>query len=103
MEDLLEDSVKHESLIELLSVSIEKYESTSNDFSEFNEKLASLNSGVAALQVLMEQYELKTTDFENEIGGKSLVSMILNGKRALNLNHIRRLTARFNIPAQLLI
>jgi HTH-type transcriptional regulator/antitoxin HigA len=103
IEQLIEDYDKHEALIELLSTSIEKYENEAEEFVEFNQRLSELNSGVAALSVLMDQHKLNTTDFRNEIGGKSLVSMILNGKRALNIGHIRRLAERFNVPVQVFV
>ncbi len=103
MEQLIEDYEQHEPLIDILCLSIEKYEDTAEEFKGFNDKLKQLNSGVAALSVLMDQHKLNTTDFENEIGKKSLVSLILNEKRPLNLNHIRKLSERFNVPPQTFI
>lgn len=103
MEQLIEDYDKHESLIDLLCISIEKYENTAEEFTVFNKSLSEMDSGVSALSLLMDQHGLNTTDFSNEIGGKSLVSMILNNKRPLNLGHIRKLSQRFNIPAQIFI
>jgi HTH-type transcriptional regulator/antitoxin HigA len=103
MEQLIEDYDKHEPLIDMLCISIEKYEDSAEEFKGFNERLKQMNSGVAALSVLMDQHKLNTTDFENEIGKKSLVSMILNEKRPLNLNHIRKLAERFNVPPQIFI
>ena len=103
MEQLIEDYDQHELLIDMLCICIEKYEDTAEEFKGFNDKLKQLNSGVAALSVLMDQHKLNTTDFENEIGKKSLVSLILNEKRSLNLNHIRRLSKRFNVPPQIFI
>jgi len=43
---------------------------------------------VAMLCLLMEQYELKGTDFP-EIGDKTLISKILNGSRSLTKGHIK--------------
>jgi HTH-type transcriptional regulator/antitoxin HigA len=103
MEQLIEDYEQHEPLIDMLCISIEKYEETAQQFQGFNDQLNQLNSGVAALSVLMDQHKLNTTDFENEIGKKSLVSLILNEKRPLNLNHIRKLSERFNVPPQTFI
>jgi len=103
MEQLIEDYDLHEPLIDMLCISIEKYEDTAEEFKGFNDRLKQLNSGVAALSVLMDQHKLNTTDFENEIGKKSLVSLILNEKRPLNLNHIRKLSERFNVPPQTFI
>jgi HTH-type transcriptional regulator/antitoxin HigA len=103
MEQLIEDCEAHEPLIDILCISIEKYEETAQEFQGFNVQLKQLNSGVAALSILMDQHKLNTTDFENEIGKKSLVSLILNEKRPLNLNHIRKLSERFNVPPQIFI
>jgi HTH-type transcriptional regulator/antitoxin HigA len=103
MEQLIEDYDKHEPLIDLLCISIEKYENTAEQYLAFNLSLSQMNSGVSALAVLMDQNNLNTTDFENEIGGKSLVSMILNEKRPLNLKHIRKLSERFHVSPQLFI
>ena len=103
MEQLIEDYDKHEPLIDLFCISIEKYESTADEFKVFNQSISEMDSGLSVLAVLMDQHDLNTTDFENEIGGKSLVSMILNKKRPLNLGHIRKLAARFNVPPQFFI
>jgi HTH-type transcriptional regulator/antitoxin HigA len=45
----------------------------------------------------MDQYQLKAEDLRNEIGNKSLVSMILNGSRNLTVDHIQALSNRFKI------
>ena len=66
-------------LIDVLSLSIEKWEDQSDYFSEFNSDIKSLNNDISVLRVLMSQYQLKGDDLKNEIGSKSLVSMILNG------------------------
>ena len=87
----------------LLCISIEKYEKSADEFQAFNQSLSEMDSGVSALATLMDQHGLNTTDFSNEIGGKSLVSMILNQKRRLNLGHIRKLADRFNVPPQIFI
>jgi len=103
MEQLIEDYDKHETLIDILCITIEKYEDSAEEFKGFNERLKQINPGVAVLSVLMDQHKLNTTNFENEIGKKSLVSMILNEKRPLNLKHIRKLAERFNVPPQIFI
>ena len=46
-------------------------------------------SGIDALKFLMEQHELDQSDFKKEIGSQGVVSEILNGKRQLNLSHIK--------------
>lgn len=103
MDELIEDYDDQKPLIEILSISIEKWEEESEEFSEFNAQIESLDSGTSVLRVLMDQQGLNTTDFKNEIGGKSMVSMILNKKRKLSLEHIKALANRFSIPPQLFI
>jgi HTH-type transcriptional regulator/antitoxin HigA len=103
MDALIEDYDEQKPLIEVISLSIERWEAESEEFSEFNRKIASLDSGISILRVLMDQHKLNTTDFQNEIGGKSMVSMILNSKRNLSLEHIKSLANRFGVPPQLFI
>ena len=53
--------------------------------------------GVEVLKFLMEQNDLKQKDLVGVLGGKSTVSEILNGKRPLNLQHIRVLADKFHV------
>ncbi len=85
-------------LVELLTAKIDKYKNEFAEFAEFNARFASISSGVALLRTLMDQYQLTQSDFENEIGKKSLVSRILNGQRTLTLDHMRALAKRFGLP-----
>ena len=103
MDELIEDYDDQKPLIEVLSLSIERWETESEEFSEFNAKIESLDSGISVLRVLMDQHKLNTTDFKNEIGGKSMVSMILNSKRNISLEHIKALSNRFGVSPQLFI
>ncbi|MDF1797012.1 MAG: transcriptional regulator [Coxiellaceae bacterium] len=102
MDDLIEDYDNNKALIEVLSVSIERWESKAKEFTAFNKQLKTLNSGVAVLKVLMEQHGLGVNDLP-EVGSKSLLSKILNGKRQLTLGHIQALSNRFNIDPRLFI
>ena len=97
------DDIKYEELINLLTSTIEKWESQSELFSDFNQRQKDMDQGVAALRVIMDQYQLGTDDFHDEIGKKSYVSQILNGKRNLTLNHIRSVSKRFGVPANLFV
>ena len=54
-------------------------------------------TGVACLRFLMEQHGLKQTDLADIIGGQSVVSGILTGKRELNIRQIRQLAERFHV------
>ncbi|MBB1487230.1 helix-turn-helix domain-containing protein [Oceanospirillum sediminis] len=97
MDELIEDYDKYLPLIEVLSVSIEKWEEESEYFSDFNKRIAALDDGAAILRTIMDQYHLKADDLKDELGSKSLVSMILNGSRSLTRDHIQALSQRFKI------
>ena len=58
---------------------------------------------IEAIKIRMEEMQLKQIDLVNEIGGKSRVSEILNRKRKLTVDMIRKLTARLNLSPELLI
>lgn len=49
------------------------------------------------LSYIMEMHGLKQTDLGEELGGQSVVSEILNGKRELNIRQIRSLSERFHV------
>jgi len=101
IEDLLEDYATNQIVIEALSKAVERYESKASDFAAFNRRQEHIDTAVAMLHLHMEQHSLNTTDFEAEIGKKSLVSQILNGHKQLTRRHIENLAKRFRIsPAQ---
>ncbi len=58
---------------------------------------------IEAIKIRMEELGLKQVDLINEIGGKSRVSEILNRKRRLTVDMIRRLANKLNLSASLLI
>ncbi len=58
---------------------------------------------IEAIKIRMEEMNLKQVDLVPEIGGKSRVSEILNRKRKLTVDMIRRLTNKLNLSADLLI
>jgi HTH-type transcriptional regulator/antitoxin HigA len=51
----------------------------------------------------MEEMELKQKDLIGLIGGKSRVSEVLNKKKKLTIDMVRKLHKRLNISANLLI
>lgn len=101
--DYLIENDDENSLIDILAVKIAEYEENDEQFYEFNKSVKDMSTGVAALRVLIDQYNLKQTDLKNEIGSKSLVSQILSGKRSLTIHHIRALSARFNVRSRVFI
>ena len=74
---------------ETLTVLIEHYESENFPIKD--------SSGVEMLKFLMTQNGLKQKDLVGIVGAKSSVSEILNGKRPLNLQHLRTLANKFNV------
>lgn len=55
------------------------------------------------LNYLMDQHDLSRNDLVPMLGTASRVSEVMNGKRELSMNMVRRLRERFNISADLLI
>jgi len=51
----------------------------------------------------MEEMQLKQMDLVSAIGGKSRVSEILNRKRRMTIEMIRKLIKRLNLSASVLI
>ena len=91
VEYLLEND-EHHPLIDMLAKKIAEYEDNSAEFTAFNQRIAQLPQGVAALRVLMEQHQLSQSDFEQ-----------VNGKRSLTIPHIMALAKRFNLPPALFL
>lgn len=77
-------------LIEIMSEAIAHYEEKVYPVPE--------TTPVGVLRFLMEQNGLSQSDLKDLFGSQSIVSEILNGKRELNLGHVRKLAKRFNVP-----
>jgi HTH-type transcriptional regulator/antitoxin HigA len=90
-------------LIDIVSRAIEQYELKQDDIILFDQEAKDINQSISAIRVLMEQHHLTATDLQDEIGSKSLVSMILNGKRNLTIEHITKLSQRFNVSPAIFI
>ena len=58
---------------------------------------------IEAIKIRMEEMQLKQNDLIDELGGKNRVSEILNRKRKLTVEMIRKLTARLYLSPELLI
>lgn len=101
MDELIDDYDNQIVLIELLSGSISRWEDSSEDFTEFNNRFSEGDPAVSVLRTLMKQYGLGVADLP-EIGSKSLVSKILNQRdRQLTRQHIEALSQRFKISPAL--
>jgi HTH-type transcriptional regulator/antitoxin HigA len=49
------------------------------------------------LRFLLDRHGLKQRDIAADLGGESVVSEVLSGKRKLNAAHIEQLSRRFNV------
>ena len=58
---------------------------------------------IEAIKIRMEEMQLKQVDLIAEMGGKSRVSEVLNRKRRLTVDMIRKLAPRLNLSTNLLI
>ncbi len=75
--------------IELLTLLIERYE---------DERYSVPNVSPAdVLRFLIDRHGLKQRDLARDLGGESVVSEILSGKRKLNMTHIEHLSRRFRV------
>ena len=81
--------------LELLALLIEKYE---DEISTIN-----LPDPIEAIKFRMEQMGYKQKDLAEAIGLKSRVSEILNKKRKLTIDMIRKLHDTLGIPTEVLI
>lgn len=90
--DIVGDNESHElmGLVDVISHMITMYD-------EKHDEQFQTASGIDALKFLIEQHGLDQRDLKNEIGSQGVVSEILNGKRQLNLSHIKKLAERFHV------
>lgn len=94
MDELLDRIGANEShrlmpLLDLVTKEVEAYEAKQQALPEA--------APAEVLAFLMEEHNLKQTDLAEELGGQSIVSAILNGKRELNTRQVKALAARFNV------
>jgi HTH-type transcriptional regulator / antitoxin HigA len=81
--------------LEILTILIDKYEKENFPID--------LPDPIEAVKFRMEQLNMKQKDLAETIGFKSRVSEVLNKKRKLTLDMIRKLHAELNIPTNILI
>jgi len=86
---------------------VESYLSVLTDLVEIFERetypKAKTSSPKEVLSYLMERNELKQLDLAKELGGQSVVSDILSGKRELNTSQIKALANRFKVSPTLFL
>ena len=99
--DVLEELVvgkkltkNQQDVAELLTLLIEKWDQAHNTFAE--------SDPVESLIFLMKDHKIKAVELAADLGvGKSLVSDILNYRRALSREVIRKLSLRFKVNQEL--
>lgn len=87
----LDDAEKE--FAELLTVLIEKFEDAHYQLRP--------STPLGVIAELMDANDLRQKDLVDVFGTESVVSEVLNGKRELNKDHIKRLSLRFNVSPEL--
>lgn len=81
--------------IELLTLLVERYEQERYPIPAAN--------AVSVVRFLIENQGLTQRDLIPQFGSESAVSMFLNGKRKLTTDQVRKLAARFRLPADVFL
>jgi HTH-type transcriptional regulator/antitoxin HigA len=81
--------------IELLTLLVERYEQAHH--------AVPAADAVSVVRFLIEQQGLTQRDLIPQFGSESAVSMFLRGQRKLTLEQVRKLSARFKIPADVFL
>lgn len=81
--------------LEILSILIDKYESENFPIG--------MPDPIEAIKFRMEQMGMKQKDLAEVVGFKSRVSEILNKKRKLTLEMIRKISFSLHIPTEVLV
>lgn len=81
--------------IELLTLLVERYEQEHYSIPAADP--------ASVVRFLIEQQNLTQRDLIPQFGSESAVSMFLSGQRNLTIEQVRRLSARFKLPADVFI
>jgi HTH-type transcriptional regulator / antitoxin HigA len=81
--------------LEVLSILVDDYEAKQHDIGP--------PDPIAAIQFALEQRGLSRKDLGDVIGTSGRISEVMNKQRPLSLAMIRKLIAKFDIPAEVLI
>ncbi|MBZ5689857.1 MAG: helix-turn-helix domain-containing protein [Acidobacteriia bacterium] len=81
--------------IELLTLLVERYEKEHYSIPE--------SDPLSVVRFLVEQQNLTQRDLIPQFGSESAVSMFMTGQRNLTLEQVRKLSARFNLSADVFI
>ncbi len=81
--------------LEILAIVVDNYENVNFPIG--------MPDPISAIKFRMEQMGMKQKDLVEMVGFKSRVSEIMNNKRKLTLDMIRKLSANLHIPTEVLI
>ena len=81
--------------LELLTILVEEYEDKTCEIPK--------SDPISIIEFVMEHHNLRQTDLVGILGDKTYVSKILNRKRPLTLEMIRKFSKKFHISSELLI
>ncbi len=92
--DVVGDDEDHElaGLLDVVGQFVEEYENA-------HHTIPDVAAPHDVLRFLLDQHGMKQTDLSAEIGGQSVVSDILNGRRTVNARQAKALGARFGVSA----
>jgi len=77
-----------------------------DEFEKANETLNSIGTKgdvISTIKFLMDQHGLKRADLSDVFGSQRNVSEVLRGVRDVNLKHIKKLAAKFNVEPSVFI
>ncbi|NOQ13997.1 MAG: helix-turn-helix domain-containing protein, partial [Methyloprofundus sp.] len=79
-------------------------ETIANLVENYEDKNYSINPGspIESLKYLMQEHGIKQSDLK-EIGSQGVVSEILSGKRALNIEQVKKISKRFGVSPAVFI
>ena len=91
--DVVGDDEGHElaGLLDVVGQFVEEYENAHHAIPDASPQ--------EVLRFLVDHHKLKQSDLSGEIGGQSVVSDILNGRRTINARQAKALGTRFGVSA----
>jgi len=88
--------------LDALGTLVEAYEAQDEKLTAFVEGAEAMPTEIVLLRTLMRQYGLTDSNLP-EIGDKTMVSEVLNGKRILQRHSIDKLAERFGIRPEMFL
>lgn len=103
LKTLMEEKNAQPFFLKLITDRLSEYENERNEMLLVKSDVNKSETGLAALITLMGHHKLKNLALVDVLGSTSLVSQILNGKRALTITHIYALAEYFNVKPAVFI